>query len=49
MIMRLPLLLLFLLISACGQKGDLYLPDSPVQDNAETQTEESEDVEEKKS
>ena len=26
-----PLILLFLLLTACGQKGDLYLPDPPVQ------------------
>ena len=49
MIMRLPLLLLCLLISACGQKGDLYLPDSTAQDNDETKTEESKDAEENKS
>jgi len=49
MIMRLPLLLFCLLLSACGQKGDLYLPESPAGDDNETQVEDTDKLEHEKS
>lgn len=49
MIMRLPLLLFCLLLSACGQKGDLYLPESPAGDDNETQAEDTDKLEHEKS
>ena len=46
--MRSLLLLFCLLLSACGQKGDLYLPDNQSGDNNETRAEEEEKDNDKK-
>lgn len=40
---RLTALLIVLLLAACGQKGDLYLPDRAADQPAATQTDEQTD------
>jgi len=47
--MRLILLLVCLFLSACGQKGDLYLPGQEVEENETVETAEKEDDKDKKS
>lgn len=47
--MRLLLMLFCLLLCACGQKGDLYLPEETNGDSGEQQTEEPKKTRENKS
>lgn len=47
--MRLILLLVYLLLTACGQKGDLYLPDPAEQSTEDAQAADTKKNKDKKS
>ncbi len=46
--MRLLLLLFCLLVCGCGQKGDLYLPDTATPESIEPQSEDAKDAKDAK-